>query len=106
MTTHSAGDRVQYHGRDGVQAARVLKVHHDDQPPYYTVLLLSTGSERQTDSSKLVAEQVAVLYFDGASREGQAGCSAVIHQCAPDLTALQRELWRGHSFVGAVTSNE
>ena len=40
------GDRVKYNGRDGVTDAVVVKVHYDDNPPYYTIKMQGNPTER------------------------------------------------------------
>ena len=48
------GTRVMYMEGDGnMSPARVLRVHHDDQPPYYTISITGQGREKQTVREKL-----------------------------------------------------
>ena len=49
-----AGARVRYRGSDGEQLCSILKVHHDDIEPYYTIRL-PDGRERATTHSRLEA---------------------------------------------------
>ncbi|CAM9251989.1 unnamed protein product, partial [Hapterophycus canaliculatus] len=51
---YSEGEAVLYR-RDGEgHPAVVMKVHRDDEEPYYTVRVHATGRERQTDANHLV----------------------------------------------------
>ena len=48
------GAEVQYRNTDGtLEPARIVCVHHEDVTPYYTVLLLASGTEKQTIRGRL-----------------------------------------------------
>jgi len=50
----NVGTQCFYRKRDGtVATAVVLKVHHDEQPPYYTIGIDATEREKQTEREKL-----------------------------------------------------
>ena len=51
------GERVVYVQGDASEPAQIVKVHWEDgPPPYYSVRVLSTGRERQTDAAHLAKE--------------------------------------------------
>ena len=79
-----AGARVRYRGSDGEQLCSVLKVHHDDIEPYYT-LRLPDGRERATTRERLEAVQNEVAGDPSASPSASpsAGQSAEPRRAEP-----------------------
>eukprot|EP00903_Cladosiphon_okamuranus_P008628 g8274.t1 len=51
---YQEGEEVAYMRNGEGHPAVVMKVHRDDEEPYYTVRVHATGRERQTDSNHLV----------------------------------------------------
>ncbi|CBN78313.1 conserved unknown protein [Ectocarpus siliculosus] len=51
---YSEGESVVYMRNGEAHPAIVMKVHQDDEEPYYTVRVHETGRERQTDANHLV----------------------------------------------------
>lgn len=49
MDEVKVGEPVWY----GDEKATVLRVHYDDHPPYYTIQLVGSGTERQTQRERL-----------------------------------------------------
>ncbi|CAN0547267.1 unnamed protein product, partial [Ectocarpus sp. 12 AP-2014] len=51
---YNEGESVVYMRNGEAHPAIVMKVHQDDEEPYYTVRVHETGRERQTDANHLV----------------------------------------------------
>ena len=62
-SSYAKGEVVTYIGINAAvpQEARIQEVHEDDDTPYYTVCLLDTGTEKQTDSAHLRKISVSAL---------------------------------------------
>jgi len=49
------GETVMHRDSNGqVGPARILKIHYETTPPYFSVLMLNTGTERNTDAGHLM----------------------------------------------------
>jgi len=61
--SYAKGEVVTYIGINAAvpKEARIQEVHQDDDTPYYTVRLLDTGTEKQTDSAHLRKISVSAL---------------------------------------------
>ena len=67
------GERVHYVQGEASEPAQIVKVHWEDgPPPYYTVRVLSTGRERQTDAAHLAKEAPLETVVRAAASVGSA----------------------------------
>ena len=59
------------------QDVQVLSVHYDDIPPYYTVLIVEDGREKQTSGNRLAAKPKPEPGGAAGANDGKVGASAV-----------------------------
>jgi hypothetical protein len=57
LSLHAKGRKVLYRAKDGLyQIAEIKEIHFDDDPslPYYTITLIESGIEKQTEHHSLL----------------------------------------------------
>ena len=106
------GTQCFYRKRDGtVATVVVLKVHHDEQPPYYTIGVDATEREKQTEREKLrpcsqgpwPEAQVTPEVTRQLSVKSVAALDKLA-RCSPDAHALFRQIDKNGD--GAITVRE
>ena len=108
----NVGTQCFYRKRDGtVATVVVLKVHHDEQPPYYTIGIDATEREKQTEREKLrpcsqgpwPEAQVTPEVTRQLSVKSVAALDKLA-RCSPDAHALFRQIDKNGD--GAITVRE
>ena len=97
--TYPKGTRVHYiDGQKNLLEAEVVSVHHDDDPPYYTIRLFSTGREKQTVGNRLRPIKGNSSRGRGRPTPQDAGRAMPAHSFAPE-NAQRGRVVGGHGAI-------